>query len=45
MLGAIREAARGGAIVLLVAHRPEAVAGADRVVDVRWAETAPRTTA
>ena len=38
VLKAVRDAARAGAVVLLVAHRPGAVAGADRTVDIRWAE-------
>ena len=37
VLAAVRDAARGGAAVLLVAHRPGAVAEADRTVAVRWA--------
>jgi ATP-binding cassette, subfamily C, bacterial CydCD len=37
VLGAIRSAADGGAAVLLVAHRPGAVAEADRTVAVEWA--------
>ena len=37
VLAAVRAAARGGAAVLLVAHRPGAVAEADRTVGVRWA--------
>jgi ATP-binding cassette subfamily C protein CydCD len=37
VLAAVRDAARGGAAVLLVAHRPGAVAEADRAVEVRWA--------
>ena len=37
VLAAVRDAARGGAAVLLVAHRPGAVAEADRTVGVRWA--------
>jgi ABC-type transport system involved in cytochrome bd biosynthesis fused ATPase/permease subunit len=37
VMGAIRAAADGGAIVLLVAHRPGAVSGADRTVEVTWA--------
>jgi len=36
VLRAVREAAAGGAAVLLVAHRPGAVAGADRIAEVRW---------
>jgi thiol reductant ABC exporter CydD subunit len=41
VMGAIRSAADAGAIVLLVAHRPGAVARADRVVELRWREVAP----
>ena len=41
VLRAIRAAADAGAIVLLVAHRPGAVAGADRAVEVRWAAIEP----
>ena len=37
VMGALRLAADGGATVVVVAHRPGAVAGADRVVEVRWA--------
>ncbi len=40
VLAAIRGVARGGAAVLLVAHRPGAVAGADRTVEVRSAAMA-----
>ena len=36
VLGAVRAAADGGAAVILVAHRPSAVATADRVVEVAW---------
>jgi len=36
VLAAISEAARAGAAVLLVAHRPAAAAAADRVVAVAW---------
>ncbi len=36
VLGAVRAAADAGTIVLLVAHRPGAIAGADRVVPVTW---------
>lgn len=36
VLRAVRAEADRGAIVLLVAHRPGAVAGADRTVAVRW---------
>ncbi len=39
VLAAVRDAARGGAAVLLVAHRPGAVAEADRTVEVGWAPT------
>jgi ABC-type transport system involved in cytochrome bd biosynthesis fused ATPase/permease subunit len=35
VMGAVRDAADAGAAVLLVAHRPGAVAGADRTVAVR----------
>jgi len=41
VMDAVRDAARGGAAVLLVAHRPGAVEYADRTVEVRWAETEP----
>ncbi len=41
VLRAIRAAADGGAVVLLVAHRPGAVAGADREVAVAWASVEP----
>jgi ATP-binding cassette subfamily C protein CydD len=37
VLSAVRAAARAGAAVLLVAHRPGAVAEADRTVEVGWA--------
>ena len=37
VLAAVRAEAERGAAVLLVAHRPGAVAGADRTVAVRWA--------
>jgi ABC-type multidrug transport system fused ATPase/permease subunit len=37
VLAAVRDAASGGAAVLLVAHRPGAVAEADRTVEVGWA--------
>jgi thiol reductant ABC exporter CydD subunit len=37
VIAAIRAEADRGAAVLLVAHRPGAVAGADHVVEVRWA--------
>ena len=40
VLRAVRRAADGGAAVVLVAHRPGAVAGADRTVEVHWAATA-----
>ena len=40
VLGAIERAARDGAAVLLVAHRPAAAALADRVVPVAWASQA-----
>ena len=41
VLDAIREAARGGAAVLLVAHRPGAAARADRIVAVTWQAVVP----
>jgi ABC-type transport system involved in cytochrome bd biosynthesis fused ATPase/permease subunit len=41
VLAALRSAARDGAAVLVVAHRPGAVAEADRTVEVRWAEVVP----
>jgi ABC-type transport system involved in cytochrome bd biosynthesis fused ATPase/permease subunit len=37
VMAAIRAEASRGAAVLLVAHRPGAVAGADRTVEIRWA--------
>jgi ABC-type transport system involved in cytochrome bd biosynthesis fused ATPase/permease subunit len=37
VLRAIARAAKGGAAVLLVAHRPAAATVADRVVTVAWA--------
>ena len=37
VLRAVREVADGGAAVLLVAHRPGAIPGADRTAEVRWA--------
>jgi thiol reductant ABC exporter CydD subunit len=40
VLGAIDRAAKDGAAVLLVAHRPAAAALADRVVPVAWASVA-----
>ncbi len=40
VLGAVARAARGGAAVLLVAHRPAAAALADRAVAVAWAAVA-----
>ncbi len=40
VLAAVRDEARRGAAVLLVAHRPGAVAEADRTVEVRWASLA-----
>lgn len=43
VLGAVRTAAREGAAVLLVAHRPGAVAGADRTVEIGWAAVEPLT--
>ena len=36
VLRAVRAAADAGAAVLLVAHRPGAIAGADRMVEVAW---------
>ncbi len=36
VMAAVRRAAAGGAAVVLVAHRPGAVAGADRSVEIRW---------
>lgn len=42
VMGTIRRVADDGAIVVLVAHRPGAVAGADRSVEVRWAASADR---
>ncbi len=44
VMRAIRRAADGGATVVLVAHRPGAVAGADRTVEVRWAAVEPAAT-
>ncbi len=41
VLGAVRAAADAGAAVLLVAHRPGAIAGADRVVEVAWEAIEP----
>ncbi|MEW6224111.1 MAG: thiol reductant ABC exporter subunit CydD [Chloroflexota bacterium] len=41
VMRAVRAAADGGAAVLLVAHRPGAVAGADRTVEVGWALVEP----
>jgi ABC-type transport system involved in cytochrome bd biosynthesis fused ATPase/permease subunit len=41
VMAAIRAEAYRGAAVLLVAHRPGAVAGADSVVEVRWAAAVP----
>jgi thiol reductant ABC exporter CydD subunit len=41
VLSVLREAARDGAAVLLVAHRPGAVASADRMVEIRAAVTTP----
>jgi ATP-binding cassette, subfamily C, bacterial CydCD len=38
VMGAIRAATGAGAMALLVAHRPGAVAAADRSVEIRWAE-------
>ena len=42
VLAEVRRAADAGAAVVLVAHRPEAVAAADRTVAVRWAPLAAR---
>ena len=44
VMRAVRAAADGGAAVLLVAHRPGAVAGADRTVEVGWAAVDPAET-
>jgi ABC-type transport system involved in cytochrome bd biosynthesis fused ATPase/permease subunit len=41
VLAALREEATRGATVLVVAHRPGAVAGADRTVEVRWVAVPP----
>ena len=41
VMAAIRAEAARGAVVLLVAHRPGAVAGADTTVAVRWAAIEP----
>ena len=41
VLAAVRSAADRGAIVLLVAHRPGAIAGADREIAVTWASIDP----
>jgi ATP-binding cassette, subfamily C, bacterial CydCD len=41
VMRAVRRAADDGAAVVFVAHRPGAVAGADRVVEVRWVATTP----
>jgi thiol reductant ABC exporter CydD subunit len=41
VMRAVRAAADGGAAVLLVAHRPGAVAGADRTVEIGWAAVEP----
>jgi ATP-binding cassette, subfamily C, bacterial CydCD len=41
VMRAVRSAADAGAMVLVVAHRPGAVAGADRTVEVRWSELEP----
>lgn len=43
VMHAVRAAADGGAAVLLVAHRPGAVAGADRTSEVAWAALEPTT--
>jgi len=40
VMRAVRRAASDGAAVVLVAHRPGAVAGADRWIEVRWAAPA-----
>jgi len=45
VLAAVRAEAARGAAVLLVAHRPGALAGADRSVEVRWASIAGRAEA
>lgn len=45
VLAAVRAAAEAGAAVLLVAHRPGAVAGADRSVAVTWAAVTVSATA
>ncbi len=44
VMATIRAEAGRGAAVLLVAHRPGAVAGADRTVEVRWAQVDPPPT-
>jgi thiol reductant ABC exporter CydD subunit len=44
VMRAVRAAADEGAAVLLVAHRPGAVAGADRTVEVGWAAVEPAKT-
>jgi ATP-binding cassette subfamily C protein CydD len=36
VMRAVRDSAAGGTAVVLVAHRPGAVAGADRTVEVSW---------
>ncbi len=41
VLRAVRAAADAGAAVLLVAHRPGAIAGADRVVELAWEAIEP----
>jgi thiol reductant ABC exporter CydD subunit len=41
VLSVLRDAARDGAAVLLVAHRPGAVASADRTVEIRAVVTTP----
>ena len=41
VMGALRRAADGGATVVVVAHRPGAVAEADRTFEVRWAAIEP----
>jgi ABC-type multidrug transport system fused ATPase/permease subunit len=41
VLAAVRTEADRGAAVLLVAHRPGAVAGADHAVEIRWAAVRP----
>jgi thiol reductant ABC exporter CydD subunit len=45
VLAAVRREAARGAIVVLVAHRPGAVAGADRVVEIGWQAVEPAAAA